>query len=55
MESDTSEICRIIWQEDRSLLEELAHRHLEQRPRNTQLLAILTSSLLSSSDAPWTG
>ena len=49
MENDTSEICRIIWQEDRSLLEGLAHRCLEQQPRNTQLRAILTSSLLSPS------
>lgn len=55
VERNIRTISRIIWQENRPLLEELAHRHLEQRPRNTQLLAILTSSLLSSSDAPWTG
>ena len=35
----------IIWRESRSLLEELAHRHLEQKPRNSQMLAILVSSL----------
>ena len=35
----------IIWREGRSLLEELAHRHLEQKPRNAQMLAILASSL----------
>lgn len=35
----------IIWRENRSLLEELSHRRLEQRPRNAQLLAILAASL----------
>ncbi len=35
----------IIWRENRPLLEELAHRHLEQKPRNAQLLAILAASL----------
>lgn len=35
----------IIWRENRPLLEELAHRHLEQKPRNAQLLAILVSSV----------
>ena len=35
----------IIWREGRPLLEELAHRHLEQKPRNAQMLAILASSL----------
>lgn len=35
----------IIWRENRPLLEELAHRHLEQKPRNAQMLAILASSL----------
>lgn len=37
-------IC-IIWQEGRPLLEELAHRHLEEKPRTAQMLAILVSSL----------
>lgn len=35
----------IIWRESRPLLEELAHRRLEQKPRNAQMLAILVSSL----------
>ena len=35
----------IIWREGRPLLGELAHRHLEQKPRNAQMLAILVSSL----------
>lgn len=35
----------IIWRENRSLLEELARRPLEQKPRSAQLLAILASSL----------
>lgn len=35
----------IIWREGRPLLEELAHRHLEQKPRNARMLAILVSSL----------
>ena len=35
----------IIWRESRPLLEELAHRHLEQKPRNAQMLAILASSV----------
>lgn len=32
----------IIWQENRPMLEELAHRKLEKKPRNAQLLAILS-------------
>lgn len=35
----------IIWQENRALLECLAHRNLPQKPRTAQLLAILASSL----------
>ena len=35
----------IIWREGRDRLEELAHRELEQKPRNTQMLAILAFSL----------
>ena len=35
----------VIWRENRTLLEELAHRHLERKPRNAQLLAILLSSV----------
>lgn len=33
----------IIWRENRPLLEKLAHRRLERKPRNAQLLAILAS------------
>ena len=35
----------IIWWENRPLLEQLAHRSLEQKPRNVQLLSILSNSL----------
>lgn len=35
----------VIWQENRCLLEELARRPLEKKPRNAQMLAILASSL----------
>lgn len=35
----------IIWRENRPLLERLARRTLSQKPRTTQLLAILASSL----------
>lgn len=41
----------IIWRESRPLLEELAHRHLKQKPRNAQLLAILAASLDTGSPA----
>ncbi len=41
----------IIWQENRRLLEEPAHSHLEQKPRNAQLLAILTYALALPQDA----
>lgn len=41
-------VGNIIWQENRPLLEKLAHRRLEQKPRNAQLLAILASSLDTS-------
>lgn len=34
-----------IWQENRSLLEKLALRPLTAKPRNAQMLAILTASL----------
>lgn len=35
----------IIWRKGRPLLEELAHRRLEKKPRNTQMLSILVYSL----------
>ena len=41
----------MIWHKNRPLLEALARRHLTQRPRNTQLLAILTASLDSGPPA----
>lgn len=39
----------MIWQKNRPLLERLAHTRLEQKPRNAQLLAILTASIETSS------
>ena len=35
----------VIWRENRPLLEQLARRPLQEKPRNTQLLAILAASL----------
>lgn len=35
----------VIWRENQFLLEEMAHRKLERKPRNAQLLAILVSSV----------
>ena len=35
----------IIWREERTLLEELAGRPLTQKPRTTQLLAILAKAI----------
>lgn len=35
----------VIWEQNRPLLEKLAHRPLEHRPSNAQLLAILVSGL----------
>ena len=45
VERNIRTVSCIIWREGRPLLEELAHRHLEQKPRNAQMLAILASSL----------
>lgn len=45
VERNIRTVSCIIWREGRPLLEELAHRHLEQKPRNAQMLAILVSSL----------
>ena len=45
VERNIRTVSCIIWQENRSLLEELAHRHLEHKPRNAQILAILVSAL----------
>ena len=45
VERNIRTVSCIIWQENRSLLEELAHRRLERKPQNAQMLAILASSL----------
>ena len=45
VERNIRTVSCIIWRENRPLLEDMAHRHLEQRPRNAQMLAILVSSL----------
>ncbi len=45
VERNIRTVSSIICQEGRPLLEELARRHLEQKPRNAQMLAILASSL----------
>ena len=45
VERNIRTVSCIIWRKNRPLLEELAHRRLEQKPRNTQMLAILLSSL----------
>lgn len=42
----------VIWKQNRGLLEKLARHPLMEKPRNTRLLAILTSSLLPSQDGP---
>lgn len=50
VERNIRTVSCIIWRENQPLLEELAHRHLDQRPRNAEMLSILVSSL----DAvPW--
>ena len=45
VERNIRTVSCIIWRENQSLLEELAHRHLDQRPRNAEMLSILVSSL----------
>lgn len=45
VERNIRTVGKVIWHQNRPLLETLARRHLTQRPRNTQLLAILTVSL----------
>ena len=46
---------RIIWQANRPLLEELAGRPVPERPRNSQLLAILAAALTLRSQADSAG
>lgn len=50
VERNIRTISVIIWRENRPLLEQLARRNLSEKPRTTQLLAILASSL--NSDGP---
>ena len=45
VERNIRTVSCIIWRENQSLLEELAHRRLDQRPRNAEMLSILVSSL----------
>lgn len=45
VERNIRTVSSVIWRENRPLLEQLAHRPLEQKPRNAQLLAILAASL----------
>jgi len=45
VERNIRTVNSIIWQENRSLLEQLAHRPLAEKPRNAQFLAILAASL----------
>lgn len=45
VERNIRTVGNIIWRENRPLLEELARRPLVQKPRNAQLLAILSASL----------
>lgn len=45
VERNIRTVSCIIWRENQPLLEELAHRHLDQRPRNAEMLSILVSSL----------
>ncbi|MBD5095066.1 MAG: sporulation protein [Subdoligranulum sp.] len=44
VERDIRTVNSIIWMKNRPLLEQLARVHLEQKPRNAQLLAILAAS-----------
>ena len=45
VERNIRTVGNIIWRENQPLLEELARRPLVQKPRNAQLLAILSASL----------
>ena len=45
VERNIRTVSDVIWLKNRPLLEELAQRQLKQKPRNAQLLAILTASL----------
>lgn len=45
VERNIRTVDHVIWRENRPLLEELAHKPLDKKPRNAQLLAILAASL----------
>lgn len=45
VERNIRTVNNIIWRENRPLLEELAHRHLERKPQNAQMLSILAAAL----------
>lgn len=45
VERNIRTVSHIIWRDNRPMLEELAHRPLQRRPRNVQMLTILISSL----------
>ena len=45
VERNIRTVSCIIWRKNQPLLEELAHRRLDQRPRNAEMLSILVSSL----------
>ena len=49
VERNIRTVNRIIWRENRPLLEHLAHRPLARKPCAGQLLAILSAALLSGS------
>ncbi|MFR2334140.1 MAG: sporulation initiation factor Spo0A C-terminal domain-containing protein [Flavonifractor plautii] len=48
VERNIRTVGRVIWNSNRPLLEDLAHRELSQKPCTAQLLAILHASLLPS-------
>ena len=51
---DITTVGNVIWEQNRPLLERLAHRPLEKRPGNAQLLAILAASI-PPPNGPWVG
>ena len=51
VERNIRTVSVIIWRENRPLLEQLARRSLVEKPRTTQMLAILVSSLSTGGDS----
>ena len=45
VERNIRTVCGVAWKNNRRLLEQLAHKPLPQKPRNTQFLTILLYSL----------